>query len=262
MAKQTADSFPEEREEIILDVLNRQGKVRVTEVCDILSIAPSTARLLLQSMQDKDLLQRTHGGAIPVDKPEQPKPTRDFSEIENYEAKLKVAKLAASTINDGDYIAIGSGTTTYLLATLLHGRQDLTIVTDSFPVANELLHDDGITLYIAGGWIMRRNSSCRGLAAERFFRELTVDKSYCGADSINVNIGTSSVDFDPRTETCVSKCGAERYVLVDSSKFNVRPFIDKVMKIEDIHHIITNNDLSQKNIDTLKSSGVDVLLAQ
>lgn len=101
MAKQTTDSFPEEREEIILDVLQRQGKIRVTEVCDILSIAPSTARLLLQSMQDKGLLQRTHGGAIPVDKPEQPKSTRDFSEIENYEAKLKVARLAASTIKMG-----------------------------------------------------------------------------------------------------------------------------------------------------------------
>ena len=35
MAKQTTDSFPEEREEIILDVLQRQGKIRVTEVCDI-----------------------------------------------------------------------------------------------------------------------------------------------------------------------------------------------------------------------------------
>ena len=55
-------------------------------------------------MQDKGLLQRTHGGAIPVDKPEQPKSTRDFSEIENYEAKLKVARLAASTIKNGDYI--------------------------------------------------------------------------------------------------------------------------------------------------------------
>ena len=62
MAKQTTDSFPEEREEIILDILKKQGKVRVTEVCDILSIAPSTARLLLQGMQDKGLLQRTHGG--------------------------------------------------------------------------------------------------------------------------------------------------------------------------------------------------------
>ena len=90
MAKQITESFPEERDDIILDVLKRQGKIRVTEVCDILSIAPSTARLLLQSMQEKGLLQRTHGGAIPVDIPEQTKPNRDFSEIENYEAKLKL----------------------------------------------------------------------------------------------------------------------------------------------------------------------------
>ena len=82
MAKQTTDSFPEEREEIILDILKKQGKVRVTEVCDILSIAPSTARLLLQGMQDKGLLQRTHGGAIPIDRPETPKVSRDFSQIE------------------------------------------------------------------------------------------------------------------------------------------------------------------------------------
>ena len=44
MAKQITESFPEERDDIILDVLKRQGKIRVTEVCDILSIAPSTAR--------------------------------------------------------------------------------------------------------------------------------------------------------------------------------------------------------------------------
>lgn len=54
MAKQTTDSFPEEREEIILDVLQRQGKIRVTEVCDILSIAPSTARLLCKVCRTKD----------------------------------------------------------------------------------------------------------------------------------------------------------------------------------------------------------------
>lgn len=60
-------------------------------------------------------------------------------------------------------------------------------------------------------------------------------------------------------EICVSKCGVQRYVLVDSSKFNVRPFIDKVMKIEDIHHVITNDDVSKENIDALKASGVDVL---
>ena len=136
---------------------------------NILSIAPSTARLLLQGMQDKGLLQRTHGGAIPIDRPETPKVSRDFSQIEHYEDKLKIALLAASTIKKRGIISpIGSGTTTYLLATLLHGKEDLTVVTDSFPVANELYQDPGITVYIAGGWIMKRNSSCRGVSAEQF----------------------------------------------------------------------------------------------
>ena len=77
----------------------------------------------------------------------------------------------------------------------------------------------------------------------------------------DVNVGTSSIDFDPRTEICVSKCGADRYVLVDSSKFHVRPYIDKVMKLEDIHHIITNKDVSEENIKALKDAHIDVLLA-
>ena len=57
------------------------------------------------------------------------------------------------------------------------------------------------------------------------------------------------------------KCGADRYVLVDSSKFHVRPYIDKVMKLEDIHHIITNKDVSEENIKALKDAHIDVLLA-
>ena len=51
------------------------------------------------------------------------------------------------------------------------------------------------------------------------------------------------------------------YVLVDSSKFHVRPYIDKVMKLEDIHHIITNKDVSEENIKALKDAHIDVLLA-
>ena len=73
VAKQTTDSFPEEREEIILDILKKQGKVRVTEVCDILSIAPSTARLLLQGMQDKGLLPKNFWWCNSYDRPETPK---------------------------------------------------------------------------------------------------------------------------------------------------------------------------------------------
>ena len=65
-----AAQFAEEREEIIMDFLHKQGSIHIGDVTDMLKISPSTARLLLQKMQDKGMLRRTHGGAIPVKKPD------------------------------------------------------------------------------------------------------------------------------------------------------------------------------------------------
>lgn len=64
MNTQNNSPFPEEREEIIMNFLHNQGSIRIGDVIDILNISPSTARLLLQKMQDKGMLKRTHGGAI------------------------------------------------------------------------------------------------------------------------------------------------------------------------------------------------------
>ena len=125
MAKQTTDSFPEEREEIILDNFKKARKsschrsLRYSIDCTF-NCPPSLARNARQR-----LIAKNTRCAIPIDRPETPKVSRDFSQIEHYEDKLKIALLAASTIKNGDYITIGSGTTTYLLATLLHGKKIL-----------------------------------------------------------------------------------------------------------------------------------------
>lgn len=257
---QTNVQFSEEREEVVLEFLHNQGSIRVGDVTDMLNISPSTARLLLQKMQDKGLLKRTHGGAILVGKDNEQANQRNYKDIAHSEEKLKIAKAAAATVEDGDYICLGSGTTTYLMATLLHDKQDLTVVTDSIPIAYELLNDDGITLYVCGGWIMKRNSACRGLTAENFFKDIRVDKAYNGADSIDVEIGTTSVDFDPRTESAICHSGKQCYILADSSKFTVRPYIDKVVKLPDIDCVITDDGTDPKYIDALKKADIDVIV--
>lgn len=261
MSKTISNQFPEEREQLILEFLENQGKIRIGDVTDILGISPSTARILLQKMHDKGLLQRTHGGAISLGKTAQPNHDRNFSEITNRDKKQKIAAAAAETVQDGDYIVLGSGTTTFLMSTLLHDKRDLTVVTDSIPIAYELLNDEHITLYVCGGWIMKRNSACRGITAENFFKDLKVDKSYCSADAVDVRIGTSSVDFDPRTESAVCRSGAERYILADSTKFKIRPFIDKVLSIREINHVISDAALDESDQTALREAGVHVILA-
>lgn len=258
----TNAQFSEEREEVVMDFLRNQGSIRVGDVTDLLNISPSTARLLLQKMQDKGLLKRTHGGAILIDKEDFPKHQRDYTNIINREAKLKVAAAAATTVNDGDYICLGSGTTTYLMSTFLHGRQDLTVVTDSIPIAYELLNDDDITLYVCGGWIMKRNSACRGLTAENFFKDIRVDKAYNGADSIDIELGTTSVDFDPRTESAICHSGKKCYILADSSKFTIRPYIDKVVRLSEIDYVVTDSEINPDYVKTLEHNDIHVIIGE
>lgn len=252
--------FSEEREEVVMDYLRKHGRLRVGDVSDMLSISPSTARLLLQKMQDKGLLKRTHGGAILSENEDPDKESRDYLHIPNRDKKMKIAAAAAETVHDGDYICIGSGTTTLLMATLLHGRKDLTVVTDSIPIANELLTDDGITLYVCGGWILKRNSACRGLTAENFFKNIRVDKSYNGADSVDIDLGITSIDFDPRTESAVCRSGKECYILADSSKFTRRPYIDRVVQISEINGIFTDDSLPEDYIEKLREKGIQVIV--
>ena len=104
MTLQTTVQFAEEREEVIMNFLRNQGSIRVGDVTDMLKISPSTARLLLQKMQEKGLLKRTHGGAILIGEEETPKHQRDYTDIIHRNEKLKVAAAAAATVNDGDYI--------------------------------------------------------------------------------------------------------------------------------------------------------------
>ena len=258
MNTKPAAQFPEEREQAVMDFLRQQGSIRIGDVVDMLGISPSTARLLLQKMQDKGMLKRTHGGAILNES--QPEKNTSFSNIVNAEKKMQIAKAAAATIQDGDYISIGSGSTTFLLATLLHGKKDVTVVTDSIPIAYELLDDDGITLYICGGWIMKRNSACRGLSAERFFKDIKVDKSYNSADSINVNVGSTSIDFDPRTERAICHSGEKCYILADSTKFNRHPFIDSVVGIDEMDVVFTDAEIDQEYVRKMKDAGVEVVI--
>ena len=58
MAEKTHGSFYEEREQIILDLLQKKGRITVAEAAKLTGLSASTIRLQFQSMHDKGLLLR------------------------------------------------------------------------------------------------------------------------------------------------------------------------------------------------------------
>ena len=56
-----------ERQQQLLQFLNRQQRLSVTEICEQFSISEATARRDLETLAEQGKLQRVHGGAIPVE---------------------------------------------------------------------------------------------------------------------------------------------------------------------------------------------------
>lgn len=265
MAVSQSASFYEEREAAVINQLNEKGRLTVAEVCELLNISASTARILLQKMHDKGLLVRTHGGAVKMDYPNalnagEPSFGSMMTDIPNFEKKQKIAAAAAATVKDGDFIAISSGTTALLLALLLKDRKELSVVTDSVPVANALVFQPEIRVYVCGGQVRHRNGACFGPTAEEFLKTLKVDKAYSGCDSVDMDFGITSLDLDPRTEKYLCLCGKTRYILADSTKFNVKPFMEKTVDLSDIHCIVTDPELDGEHIRKLEKMGIKVIV--
>lgn len=261
MAGKTHSSFYEEREKVILDLLQKNGRITVTEAAEVTGLSVSTIRLQFQNMHEKGLLLRTHGGAIKADYPKDFNTQPElFDGIVNYAKKQQIATAAATTIKDGDFIAISSGSTALLLASKITNRKNLTVVTDSIPVANILLFHPNIRLYVCGGQIRERNGACFGPTSEAFFSTVKVDKAYSGCDSVDLDVGITSLDIDPRTEQSLIKCAKECYILADSTKFSVKPFIEKTLDINEITCLISDNELDPVYITQLKKAGVEIIL--
>lgn len=106
---------------------------------------------------------------------------------------------------------------------------------------------------------MHRTTACRGMTAEKFFTDLRVDKSYCSVDSIDIHSGITSVDFDPRTESALCRSGQKCYILADSTKFYIKPYINKVIDIKEVSCLISDASLDPSYIKQLKNLGIQVI---
>lgn len=184
--------FVEERHQAILDYLEKNGRVSANEIQDMFQVSFDTARRDLRLLEEKGLLKRTHGGALPLrqigfSKP--PKVTaRDISTIkDNY---LAIALKAVDMIKDHDVIFITSATVGYFMAQNLPKDIFITVVTNSIIIAEELRKHDNIHVIIAGGE-MDGKGNCYDSFSMECIRRMRFDKSFITTASISSEFGLS-----------------------------------------------------------------------
>lgn len=116
-----------ERLKFIRNILKEEGTVSNSLLLTELDISESTLRRDLDYLQDKGEIKRVRGGATLNKLLEET--NYKFNETINIKAKKNIAKKASLLIEDGFYIFLDAGTTTYSLIEFFVDK-NITVVTN------------------------------------------------------------------------------------------------------------------------------------
>lgn len=234
------------RKEEILNILKEKKSVRILDLSKLLGVSRETIRKDIVEMEEEGLLKKTYGGAVLDEVNTETDYERRRSK--NKEDKEYIAERAYQFIEEGDTIYLDYGTTSYILAEKLVDFEDLTVVTNSIPIVNLLIHSPGINLIILGGHVRKNEDSLFGTFGLNNAKEIFVDLGFFGCAGIDVKSGVTNYHMGEIEISKVMLHHSKSVVLMaDETKFG-KSALYKTSEIEDIDMIITTN-INDKEIE-------------
>jgi len=247
-----------ERINRILEIIEEKKKVSVEMVCNEFNVSHATARRDLDHLHKRALITRVHGGAIALKKSQPESPLFQRMEIQT-ENKKKIGAAMAALIQEGETIFLGSGTTVFEVAKNLRERQELTVITNSLLVINELITCSGITLVALGGIVRHSEHSMIGSIAEASLAGLYVDKVIIGIHGIDIEQGLTNHHLpEAVTDRKILEAGKRIFIVADHTKLGVVS-VSKVAPISIVDTIVTDESISTELVTELKRMDIRVV---
>ncbi|MCF6326155.1 MAG: DeoR/GlpR family DNA-binding transcription regulator [Devosiaceae bacterium] len=252
-----------ERHRIILSLVQSRPVAVIQDLVEMTGASEATIRRDIAALHVQGSLRRVRGGAEAITPPSQTvlmgRPYRVNEEI-NLASKNAIAREAVALCNDGEAIIINGGTTTYQMVHRLAGRQ-MQVFTNSFPIAEHLLHHSKNTVLVPGGTIYREQNIILSPFDNDTSQSFYASKMFMGAHAIGP-IGV--MESDPlliQAELKLIGQADELIVLADSAKFKSRSSLI-VCALSQISTVITDPGISEEDCDMLKEAGVRVIVAE
>lgn len=203
------------REFKILDRVRAQRSASVAELADLAGASIPTIRRDLQRLDGAGLLRRTHGGAVAVEN------DAPFAEVEsqNSEAKRRIARFAAATVQDGESVLLDIGTTVVQLARELRGRP-VTVVTTSLKAFEALRDDRAVHLILLPGDYDPVYHGVSGHLTTECLRLVQADRVFLGVSGLadNGDLRDTTISQIP-IKRAMAEASGRVTVLADASKF-------------------------------------------
>ena len=223
-----------ERQNKILKLLEETGSVTLHELVKVCDVSEATIRRDLTTLEEKNLLYRTHGGAVKRSSARGSEESVAMKRSEYLAEKKETAKyINQSIIQSGQTIYLDAGTSTYELIDYLRDKR-ITVVTNSTYHLPKLINNKIHTI-ILGGTLKHSTQAVVGPAAIEQLKNYSFDMCFVGCNGIDENFGITTADENEAfIKTAAIKNSKKKYILADKSKFDHRKF----HKFADLEEVI------------------------
>lgn len=210
-----------ERHEKILAQLKIKHAVKVNNLAKELGISESTIRRDINELAQQGKLKRVFGGAVSLSG------DRTYGETDvaerthiNVVEKERIAKYAATMINDNDFVFIDAGTTTEKMIDYLDNK-NATYVTNGITHAQKLVRK-GFTVYTIGGLLRPSTEAAIGADCIEAIKKYNFTKCFMGTNGVDVDRGFTTPDIgEAAVKTAAMQQSYVSFVLSDHEKFGL-----------------------------------------
>lgn len=248
-----------ERRQHILSLLQRDGRVLVSELSESLGISPITIRKDLDQLEFSGLVRRTHGGALTPQNSMMLDPSLKEKQHHQEKEKQRIALAAAKLVSENQCILLDSGTTTTMVARALRGFSRLTIVTNAVNIAQDL-SDTNFEIILTGGTLRKNSFSLVGPMAEDTLAQIHADILFLAVDGFDPKVGVMTPNvLESRVNRAMVKASRRVVVVCDSTKFD-RSSLALIIPSNAVHTVITDSQISDAAADDLRNAGIELIL--
>ena len=251
--------FEKERHIQIINSLYKNHNISVNDIAEKLHVSPSTIRRDLKELEKNGLVERTHGGAIIAQEVDN-NLSYNNRKTKNYDLKLKIAKMAAEEVKDGDIVLLNSSTITSLMSQFIKAR-NITVITNSINIIQNLKEKESCEVIVLGGIFLSNAETVEGPTTVNQILAMTYDKIFVGANGIDINFGFSTAsELELSSKIAGIHQSTETYFLCEHTKFNRRTLY-KICPLSSATYLITDDEVDKKIVEEY-SKHVNIKIAE
>ena len=233
-----------ERKNRILEKLQEEGRVVVSQLSGQFGVSEETIRRDLEKLETEGFATKSYGGAVLREDGAADAPF-GIRKKKNVAQKRAIARLASQLVQDGDRIMLDASSTATYIARALKGKKRLTVITNSVEILAELADTSGWTVISTGGVLEEGYLALLGPGAETAFGNFWADKAFFSCKALDKTQGIMDArETFAHVKQVMTASARESILAVDQTKFDRKAFA-RITGIRNLTTVITDEEPSR-----------------